>query len=83
MSDALRQKVRGFIAQRFPTFVAKKLGDSDSLLDSGVIDSLGILDLATYLESELKVQLGDDEMLPENFDSVDSITTFLARKVAS
>lgn len=81
MSDVTRTKVRAFLVERFPAVQARKLADADSLLESGVIDSLGILDLATFIEREFSVQLGDDELVPENFDSLDALCKFLEVKV--
>ena len=81
MSEA--QRVRSYVEQRFPQVAARRMTDDDSLLESGVVDSLGILDLASFIESEFKVQLEDEEMSPENFDSIESITQFVSRKAAS
>lgn len=80
MSDVVRAKVRGFIEERFPAVAARKLTDSDSLLESGIIDSLGILDLAMFVERDLGVQMADDDLTPENFDSLNALLTFLASK---
>lgn len=81
--DAVRAKVRAFIVERFPAVAARKLTDEDSLLESGVIDSLGILDLATFIDRELGVQLADDELTPENFDSIAALSRFLAARRAA
>lgn len=83
MSEQIRTKVRGFIVERFPAVSARKLTDDDSLLESGIIDSLGILDLAMFIERELGVQLADDELTPENFDSLNALTRFLVTKGAA
>ena len=81
MSDeTVRARVRALIMERFPTVAARRMGDDDSLLDSGVIDSLGVLDLATFIERELGVQLADDELTAENFESIAALSRFLATK---
>jgi acyl carrier protein len=80
MSDELRAKIRAFVTTRFPAVRDKGLKDSDSLLDSGAVDSLGILDLASFITTELGVELGDDDLNPENFDNIDALTAFLAKK---
>jgi len=56
------------------------LGDSDSLIESGIVDSLGIMKLIGFLEDRINVQISDDELIPENFSSVDSITALVQRK---
>jgi len=70
--------VRSFIHQNF--FVSGELGDEDSLLDGGVVDSTGVLELVDFLESKLGVKVLDEEILPENLDSVARIASFVERK---
>lgn len=53
-----------------------------SLLDAGVIDSTGILELIEYLESEFGVHVEDSETIPENLDGIDRITEFVERKLS-
>jgi acyl carrier protein len=81
--EAMRARVRAFILQRFPTVAARNMTDDDSLLDSGVIDSLGVLDLAAFIERELGVQLADDDLTAENFESIATLSRFLAAKRAA
>jgi acyl carrier protein len=81
--EILCAKIRSFIHDRFPTVVAKQLADEESLLESGAVDSLGILELVTYLDSELGIELADDDLSPENFGSIASILRFAAAKKAA
>jgi len=78
MSDDLHQKVRAFVDGRFAG--ARARSDEDSLLDSGVIDSLGILDLAGWLGETWGLELDDDDLTAANFDSVAAIVRFLESK---
>ena len=73
----LRDTIRSFVHQRFPMAVTAEVGDDESLLDSGIVDSLGILDMVAFLEETFDVQIGDDDLNPENFDSVQSIASFV------
>lgn len=50
-----------------------------SLLDEGIIDSTGVLEVVMFLEERFGVHVRDDQMLPENFDSVTAITDFVGR----
>ena len=75
-------KLRTFIKQNFYAANKLQLGDEDSLLDRGIIDSTGVLELVGYLESEFKVKIEDDEIVPENLDSVANLCRFLERKGA-
>ena len=54
--------------------------ERDSLIDTGVIDSLGIMKLVQFIERELRVSIGDDELLPENFDTITAIERLLDAK---
>jgi len=49
---------------------AKKLSDTDKLIDSGIIDSMDILSLLSFLEEQFKVEIESDELLPDNFESI-------------
>jgi acyl carrier protein len=54
--------------------------DRASLLERGVIDSTGVLDLVAFLEREFAIEIRDDELVPDNLDSIEAIATFVARK---
>lgn len=56
------------------------LGHDDDLLAQGVIDSLGIVELVAFLEARYGIKVGDDDLLPENFQSVNSVVAFVAAK---
>ena len=73
-------RIREFVLTRFPLARERNPGDGDSLLDSGIIDSLGILDLVTYLEETFEVVAEDEDLSPENFDSIDSLVRFVESK---
>lgn len=79
MSDT-RSKIRGFILSHFLFGQDPGLTDSASFLDEGFIDSTGVLELVAFLEKEFGVKVADDELIPDNLDSIDSITRFLAAK---
>lgn len=77
---AAADQIRAFVLEKFPQAKKRSLSDSDKLLESGIVDSLGILDLVAFLESDFKVQITDDELLPENFQTVEAIAEFVERK---
>lgn len=56
------------------------LGNDDSFLDKGIIDSTGIMELVMFLEEQFGVKVDDAELLPENFDSINRLAQFVARK---
>jgi acyl carrier protein len=76
----IADKIRQFIKQNFYTASTTGLTDEASLLELGIIDSTGILEVVSYLESEFQIHVKDDEMLPENLDSIAKIASFVTRK---
>jgi acyl carrier protein len=78
MVDPLRDKVRDFILQNYLfTTDTAALGVDDSLLDRGVVDSNGMMEIILFLEEQFGVVMRDDEMVPENLDSVNKIAKFV------
>jgi acyl carrier protein len=73
-------KVRAFVVSNFYVAVATALSDEASLLDQGVIDSTGVLEVVGFLEQEFGVQVADEEMVPDNLDSISRITAYVERK---
>jgi acyl carrier protein len=80
--DAANGEIRRFIADRFLFSDDTKLGDEDSLLEAGIIDSTGILELINHLEARYGIKVNDDELVPENLDTIAGIAAFLAKKAA-
>jgi len=77
-----KQQVRAFIFENF-LFDAKEedLQDDASFLEQGIIDSTGVLELVEWLEDEFGFTVDDEELIPENLDSVNSLAGFIARKI--
>jgi acyl carrier protein len=78
--DKVREQIKRFIVQQFPLARQRDLDHDDPLLESGILDSLGVLDVVTFLEDELGLTIADDELLPENFHSITSVAAFVERK---
>lgn len=74
--------IHRFLVENFLLGDEVGLGSSESLLESGVIDSTGILELVQFLEQTYQITVADEEMLPENLDSIGNIATFVKRKLA-
>jgi acyl carrier protein len=75
------EPVRNFVIQNFLFGRSEPLANDQSFLESGIIDSTGILELVVFLEKTYGIQIGDDELLPENLDSINNIARFLSSKV--
>ncbi|GAB2456368.1 acyl carrier protein [Xylanimonas ulmi] len=83
MTD-VRDRIDKFVLNELVLGDAARMpAPSDSLIETGVIDSTGILELIEFLESEFGVHVDDDETIPENLDGVDRLTAFVTRKLAA
>lgn len=79
----IRAMLRDFIASNFYVPDPAALSEDASLLDSGVIDSTGVLELIGFLEETFAIKVEDTEMTPENLDSIERISAFVTRKKAA
>ena len=76
--------IRKFIANSFMYREGvDSLKDTDSLLDRGLIDSTGVLELVFFVEKTFGIKVNDDEVLPENLDSIQRISSLIQRKLAT
>lgn len=80
MQATVSDRIREFVRSRFPLARNLDFSDEDSLLDAGVIDSLGILDLVGFLEEAFGIQASDEDLNPENFDSIATLVAFVESK---
>ncbi len=79
----LRAEIRQFIAENYLLARdAVRLGDADSLTSEGILDSTGALELVTHLEERDGITVQDEELHPDNLDSIDKIAAFIERKRA-
>ncbi|HVK18923.1 MAG TPA: acyl carrier protein [Fimbriiglobus sp.] len=76
--------VREFIAENY-LFGAgpESISDTDSFLAQGIINSMGVLELITFLENTYDIKVGDDEVVPDNLDSVRQVAAYVRRKLGS
>jgi acyl carrier protein len=81
MHHDINATVRRFIGENFMfREELDSLPENASLLDAGIIDSTGVLELVCFLESQFAIEIADDEMLPENLDSIAAISAYVQRK---
>jgi acyl carrier protein len=76
----IKQQVRAFITSNFYVADPSTLADDASLLDQGIIDSTGVLEIIMFLEDTFGFKVADSEMVPENLDSIENIASFVARR---
>lgn len=77
------KEVRDFVVSNFLFGEAGSLKDNTSFLDSGIIDSTGMLEMIMFVENTCGVKIEPEEMVPENLDSVNRVVQFVKRKLAS
>ena len=83
-SDAegtLRSGIRSFVLQQLETRGVADIANDASLVDAGVIDSLGIFQLISFLESTFRIHISDDDIVLSNFETIDATVDFVARKL--
>ncbi len=83
MGNGTTPALRTFITTNFYVADPQALADEDSLLDAGIIDSTGVLDLIGFVESQFGIKVDDEEILPENLDSIAKLAAFVDRKRAA
>ncbi len=81
MAGETALKLREFIVETFLFGEGgDDLGDEDSLLERGIIDSTGVLEMTAYIDEAFGVKVGDEELVPDNFDSIQKLAAFVERK---
>lgn len=79
---AIRDQVRTFILNNYLfSDDQARLSDSESLMRGGTLDSTGVLELIMFMEETFVIKVADDEMIPANLDSVQSIVSYVERKL--
>ena len=80
---SIKQTIRRYVLENFLfTDDEAALQDDDSFLAGGIIDSTGVLEIMLFIEEAFDIKVEDDEMLPENLDSIKNLVTFIQRKQA-
>jgi acyl carrier protein len=78
----VQREVRRFIEQE----LKRQLGtvtDSESLLEGGILDSLGVQELVGFIERQYSIGVTEDELMPENFETIEAIAAFVQRRLTA
>jgi acyl carrier protein len=78
----LASEIRTFVLELFPLARKNRIQNSDALLESGIIDSQGILEVVAFIERTYSTTVADEELSPENFQTIDRIAAFTSSKVS-
>ena len=79
--EEIKLKVRNFVVENFLFGNANGLDDDTSFLEAGILDSTGVMEVVAFLEQQFGVRVDDDELTPENLDSISSIGAFVSHKL--
>lgn len=80
--SSIQSDVRDFVADNFLFGEdPESLNNNDSFLETGIIDSTGVLELVAFIEEKYSVEVDDDELVPENLDSIDRLINFIESKL--
>lgn len=83
-SETIEHEIREFLRENFPLSAdGVTLQRDDSLIEVGVIDSTGVLELIGFIEERYEVEIRDEEVLPENLDSIGNIIRFVGEKLGA
>ena len=84
ISADIRTSLRSYISSpAFSLGLAGPFRDDDSFLEKGILDSTGVLELVGHIEKEYGIRVDADEIIPDNLDSIDKLTSFIERKTAA
>jgi len=78
----IKDQIRAFVVENFLFGNNGDLEDNTSFLEEGIIDSTGILELVSFLEEEFPITVEDEELIPENLDSINNATAYLQSKIS-
>jgi acyl carrier protein len=81
-ANTVAQQIREFIVTNFLYGQERTLKDDDSLAVEGIVDSTGVLQLVAFLEETYSITVEDEELAPENLDSISRVTAYLCRKMS-
>ena len=78
--EQLSQELREFIIENFLFGQPTEFSDEDSFVKTRIIDSTGVVELITWIEEKYGIRIKDEEMVPDNLDSIDNLCRFIGRK---
>ena len=80
--ESIKEQIKTFIIENFLFGNAEGLHDDTSFLEESILDSTGVLELITFLEENFSIKVDDEELIPENLDSINKLIAFIHAKQA-
>ena len=81
-AQSTSDRIRDFVWAKFPLARKRAIKEGEPLLDGGIVDSMGILEVVHFIEQEFSIQVSDEELVPENFQSIDRLVSFVQSKTS-
>jgi acyl carrier protein len=75
------ERIRAFLVDSFLLGDDDGFDDADSLIEAGIVDSTGVMEVVTFLEETFVIDIADDELVADNLDSVERLAAFVRRKL--
>lgn len=79
--EEISTRVQHWVVEHFPLAKERNVGPTDSLLESGIVDSLGTLDIVLFMEEEFGLVVDDEDMVADHFESIQSISDYVGSKI--
>jgi len=80
----IKKKIKVFIIENFLLGdSSNNLNDEDSFFEKGIIDSTGVLELVSFVEKSFNVKFEDEELIPDNLDSINKVSDFILKKTST
>ena len=76
------EEIKSFLIKARLVRSDHSLDENESLIEGGIIDSLGLIDLVGYIENTYGIIVGEDDLVPENFDSLAAIQTYISNRIS-
>lgn len=80
-AQTIKSRIMHFIFDKFPVARKRQLGEDTSLLEAGIVDSIGILEIVAFIEQTFSITVSDDDLIPENFGSISGMAAFVQGKI--
>lgn len=77
---SLQQEIRSFIVENFLFGEEKGITDDSSFIKEGIVDSTGIMQLVSFIQDQYRIPIEDEELVPENLDSISKVSAFIEEK---
>jgi acyl carrier protein len=75
------ERIQQHIIKKFPRAKQNHLVDNDNLLEGGILDSMGVLELVEFIEAEFSITVSDEDLSPENFQTIERIASFVQQRI--